>query len=88
MHIPGICSHFCSRFGRVCPPRFPTSALFRQATVRKIMEDSPESLRHQAAESRKEEVGEKGKGKEKNSLLLITKLDADIQESGRTPHFP
>ena len=40
------------------------------------MEDSPESLRHQAGEDRMQEVGEKKKEKEKKTLLLMTKLDA------------
>ena len=34
--------------------------------------ESPEDLRHTAAQDRKDEVGEKQEGKEKNSLLIMT----------------
>ncbi len=43
-----------------------------------MSDQSPEDLRHQAAEDRKEEVGEKKKEKEKEHLLIMTKLDAVV----------
>ena len=38
-------------------------------------EESPESLRHTAAQDRKDEVGENKKQEEKKTLLVMTKLD-------------
>ena len=39
-------------------------------------DEGPESLRHQAAEARKDPLGEKEKAGEKKTLLIVTKLDA------------